>query len=206
MSAPPRFTTHDLGTGHVIYTGRIPDSLIPAPDLFETLWNLHPAGHPVVSLVGRQRTARRWYQAFGEDYSFAGSTSLAEPVHELFQPYLDWTRSAVDVRINGLLVNWYDGGSEHRIAQHKDAPDRRIDGCPIVTISLGDSRTFLMHVSKRELPFVVGMRDVIVIPDTTNDRHAHSVPLRTGNSGRRISVTLREFSSDAALHKPPRTG
>lgn len=67
-------------------------------------------------------------------------------------------------------------------------------------------RTFLMHVRKRELPFVVGMGDVIVIPDTTNDRHAHSVPHRTGNSGRRISVTLRGFSSDAALHKPPRTG
>ncbi|MBK7875289.1 MAG: alpha-ketoglutarate-dependent dioxygenase AlkB [Planctomycetes bacterium] len=198
MSFPSNFHAHALGTGHTVYTGALPRELLFAGDRFEELWAMHPADPPVVAFGEKRLVAPRWHQAFGRDYEFAGFTSRAAPVPPILAPLLAWTRAQVDERINGVLVNWYDGEREHRIAQHKDSPIGRIPGCPIVTISLGATRTFLMHVRKRELPFVVGDRDVVVIPDATNKKHAHSVPHRPGDTGRRISVTLRGFSDEPA--------
>lgn len=198
MSFPSHFQAHDLGTGHLVYTGALPRELLVAGERFEALWSMHPADPPVVAFGAKRVVAPRWHQAFGRDYEFAGFTSHATPVPPILAPLLAWTRAAIDERINGVLVNWYDGEREHRIAQHRDSPIGRIPGCPIVTISLGATRTFLMHVKKRELPFVVKDGAVIVIPDATNKKHAHSVPHRPGDTGRRISVTLRGFEDEVA--------
>jgi alkylated DNA repair dioxygenase AlkB len=201
MSLPSSFVTHVLSTGFVIYTGRVPDELVLTGEALDALWDLHPPDQPIVELQQKRMIAPRWHQAYGRDYSFAGFTSTALPVPPILQPFLDWSASTIDARINGILVNWYDAGHAHRIAQHKDSPISRIMGCPIATISMGASRTFLMHVGKRTVPFRVGSGDVVVIPDATNDRHAHSVPHLDGDSGRRISITLRGFSDDPALQK-----
>ena len=201
MSSPIGFATHVLPSGFVVHTGRVPDELVLAGAAFDALWDLHPPSQPVVVLQQKRLVAPRWHQAFGRDYSFAGFTSSALPVPPILQPFLDWSRSVIDARINGILVNWYDADHAHRIAQHKDSPISRIDGCPIATISMGATRTFLMHIGKRTVPFRVGSGDVVVIPDATNDRHAHSVLHLDGDSGRRISITLRGFGDDPAFTK-----
>jgi alkylated DNA repair dioxygenase AlkB len=117
----------------------------------------------------------------------------AAEVPPILQPILDWTRATIDPRINGILVNWYDAAHEHRIAQHRDSPIRRVADCPIVTVSLGAARTFRMHVGRRAVGFRVADGDVVVIPDATNRKHGHSVPHLPEDVGRRISVTLRAF-------------
>jgi len=205
MSLPQSFATHVLPTGFVVHTGRVPDALVLTGDTFDALWDLHPPHQPVVELQQQRLVAPRWHQAYGRDYSFAGITSTALPVPPILQPFLNWSCATIDARINGILVNWYDAGHAHRIAQHKDSPISRIAGCPIATISMGAARTFLMHIGKQTVPFRVGSGDVIVIPDATNDRHAHSVPHLEGDTGRRVSITLRGFSDDPASHKQPPT-
>ena len=139
--------------------------------------------------------APRWHQAFGSDYEFAGAVSRALPVPPILQPLLGWTRLAIDPRTNGILVNWYDGALEHRIARHRDSPIQRVPDSPIVTVSLGAERTFQMFVGKVPVPFRVGDGDVVVIPDATNRRCAHAVPHLPGDVGRRISITLRSFTT-----------
>lgn len=141
-----------------------------------------------------RRIAPRWHQAFGKDYEFAGAVSRATSVPPILQPMLAWVQDAIEPRTNGILVNWYDAQWQHHISQHKDSPIDRVPGAPIVTVSLGAARTFQMFVRRRPVPFRVGDGDVIVIPDETNRHHAHSVPHRDGDHGRRISVTLRSFA------------
>ena len=151
---------------------------------------------PVPNLRGK--TQLKDYDAFPTLeqlplWGFDGSSTMQAEGHSsdcVLKPvavYPDATR------INGVLVNWYDGELEHRISQHKDSPIGRIAGCPIVTVSFGASRGFQMVVRKQRVTFEVGDGDVIVIPDETNRRFAHAVPHREGDTGRRVSVTLRGF-------------
>ena len=70
----------------------------------------------------------------------------------------------VDDRLNGLLLNWYDGRLGHYIGKHRDSRVNMIHGAPIVTISLGEERSF------RLAPWRRPDQDTVVI--------AHSVRLR----------------------------
>lgn len=61
-------------------------------------------------------------QAFGKDYSFSGQISEALPIPDFLEVFLDLQREAVDVRLNGLLVEWYDASLGHYIGQHREIP------------------------------------------------------------------------------------
>lgn len=193
MPLSAAFTPCELAEGRCVYLGRLPEDLVLRGARFDELWAMHPPELPKVVLRGEHLLTPRWHQAFGRDYEFAGAVAQAAPVPTILEPMLAWTRANVDERINGILVNWYDAAFEHRIAPHKDSPIGRIPDCPIVTVSLGAARTFQMFVGKRPVGFRVAHGDVIVIPDSTNRRHGHSVPHLQGDVGRRISVTLRGF-------------
>lgn len=210
---PPRgFVAHELEAGFPIYTGRIPEELRLGSEPFEFLWGMHPPNVAEVVVGGTAKQAPRWHQAYGHDYQFAGYSNRALPVPDALRGLLAWSQGAVDVRLNGILVNWYDAACEHRIAQHKDSPIGRVTDSPIVTITLGAARTFRMLVSKRWIEFRVGDGDVVVLPDATNRKFAHAVPHLPGDEGRRISVTIRAFvaaneaDAQTALPKPAQEG
>jgi alkylated DNA repair dioxygenase AlkB len=118
------------------------------------------------------------------------------PVDSQLQPFLDWAHSAVDAQLNGILVNWYDGGLRHYIGRHRDSTANLVVGAPIVTISLGEERVFRLRPWKGkgiiDFPAANGM--VFVLPYETNLHWTHEVTHRTRDIGRRISVTLRAFS------------
>lgn len=190
---PHGFVAHELDAGFFVYTGRIPEELRPGPEPFETLWGMRPPRLADVVVGGEAMQAPRWHQAYGHDYQFAGYSNRAQPVPDALRGFLAWSQGAVDVRLNGILVNWYDAASKHRIAQHKDSLIGRIPESPIVTITLGAARTFRMLVRGRWIEFRVGDGDVVVLPEVTNRKFAHSVPHLPGDEGRRISVTIRAF-------------
>ncbi len=193
-AVPPRgFSEHELARGFVVYTGRIPADLLPSPDQFESLWGMRPPRLADVVLGGQAKQAPRWHQAYGHDYEFAGYSNRAVPVPTALLGLLTWSQEAIDVRLNGILVNWYDAQLEHRIAQHKDSPIGRVANSPIVTVSLGAARTFRMLVGGKWVGFRVSAGDVVVLPEVTNRKFAHSVPHLVGDEGRRISVTIRAF-------------
>jgi alkylated DNA repair dioxygenase AlkB len=198
MLSPTGFVEHQLEPDIPVFTGRLPPDLLPDSVGFESLWALHPPTQPEVLIDGTLQRAPRWHRAFGHDYQFSGAVVRATVVPQVLQPVLSWARSMIDARLNGILVNWYDGRFRHRIAPHKDSPVGRVAGCPIVTVSFGAERTFQMFVRKRPVAFRVGDGAIVVIPDATNRRFAHSVPHLPGDEGRRISVTLRGFVADGA--------
>lgn len=191
---PPRgFVAHELAAGFCLYTGRIPEELRPGLEPFEALWGMRPPHVAEVVVDGKAKPVPRWHQAYGNDYQFAEYSSRALPVPTALFGLLAWAQGAVDARLNGILVNWYDAQFEHRIGQHKDSPIGRVPGSPIVTITLGAARTFRMLVSRRWIEFRVGDGDVVVLPEVTNRKFAHAVPHLPGDDGRRISVTIRAF-------------
>jgi len=162
---------------------------------FEKIWDTHPNHFHTVKMYGKEILTPRWQQSYGKNYSYSGSKNNALPIPELFKIFLEWSQKNVDVRLNGLLLNWYDGQKDHYIGPHRDDTGDLINDTPIVTISLGQDRIFRMR-KYREKGFkdiTIRNSGIIIIPWNTNLKWTHEVPKFKKYDGKRISVTLRAY-------------
>ncbi|MEZ0228302.1 MAG: alpha-ketoglutarate-dependent dioxygenase AlkB [Planctomycetota bacterium] len=168
---------------------------------FDHLWALHPADYHEIEIHGRAVKTPRWQQAYGADYHYTGRVNRALPVPPGLEPLVAWTRATVDPRLNGVLLNWYDAAHEHYIGKHRDSTVNMVPGSPIVTISLGATRTFRLRPwrAKGTEDFEAAHGTVFVMPFATNLAWTHEVPHFAKDRGRRISVTLRAFATGASL-------
>jgi len=137
-----------------------------------------------IKIGGRPQKTPRRQQAFGKDYQYTGRVNRALPVPPMLGPLLVWATATIDERLNGLLINWYDGELGHYIGKHRDSTKNLIKGAPIVTVSFGEERVFRLRQYGG---------DVFIMPYETNLAWTHEVPHAKGSVGRRISVTLRAF-------------
>ena len=202
--APTKFESCRLDDQHSILTGELPVELVLNPMEFEQLWEMHPQDFHLVKIHGRLVPTPRWQQAFGWDYHYSGQVNSALPVPPILEPFLGWSCRAIDVRLNGILVNWYDGRKGQYIGAHRDSTVMMIEGAPIVTISLGEERVFRLRPWKGTgfIDFPVRNGTVIVMPYVTNKYWTHEVPHFRDRTGRRISVTLRGFVNED-IEGPP---
>lgn len=139
------FARVELLGGHLILAGLLPNHLLPTPEQFGVLWDMHPLDFHEIKMHGRLVKTPRWQQAFGHDYAYAGRVNRALPVPTILGPLLTWAQEVVDARLNGILVNWYEGSRRHYIGRHRDSIIGLVEGSPIVTISLGAERTFRLR-------------------------------------------------------------
>jgi alkylated DNA repair dioxygenase AlkB len=202
MSAPdlPDFTAHDLGEGLWFLTGVLPAELVWDQDRFGEVWELHPEAKHVINMPGGPVETPRWQQAYGADYRYTGRINTALPTPAILEPLREWSQGAIDPRLNSLLLNWYEG-SGHYIGPHRDDTRDMMHGAPIVTISFGEVRVFRLTrgqgEAKQTRDFEATNGSVFVLPYDTNLTWKHAVPKSARYRGRRISVTLRGFTSAA---------
>ena len=187
-------TRHALDASHDVWLGRLPEELIPTAEETEALWALHPEAFHMIRIHGRTIPTPRWQQAYGKNYRYTGALQNALPIPDALAALLRWSRG-LDERLNGLLLNWYDGGSKHYIGAHRDDTRDLQDGSPIVTLSFGEERVFRLRPWKQRgyTDLTVGHGDVLLIPWKTNAAWTHEVPHFVRYTGRRISVTIRAF-------------
>jgi alkylated DNA repair dioxygenase AlkB len=190
------FREHRLDTEHLVLEGALPSELRFDEEAFERVWAMHPDDFHEIKMHGRKVRTPRWQQAYGADYRYTGNTNRALPVPAELEPLHAWVREAIDPRLNGLLLNWYDDERAHYIGKHRDSIIDMIEGAPIVTVSLGGARTFRIRPWRREGdPLDLDARDgaIFVMPYATNRAFTHEVPHSARDRGRRISITLRAF-------------
>ena len=196
------FTRHDLPGGNRVFTGRLPRSLQPSGERFETIWAMRPVEPQKIRMRHRWIEIPRRQKAYGRDYQFSGQVSKAASIPDQLEAYLEWARSAIDSAFDGLLLNWYDGSLGHYIGPHHDDTRQLVSGSPIATISLGEQRIFrftrqVKHGGRQSAvdrqDFVADSGSVIVMPWETNRTWKHSVPRFARYQGRRISITFRAF-------------
>ncbi|MEO0340621.1 MAG: alpha-ketoglutarate-dependent dioxygenase AlkB [Bacteroidota bacterium] len=162
---------------------------------FDLIWNQHPEEFHEVLMHGKLVKTPRWQQAYGKNYEYTGSRNNALPILDNHQKYLEWAQMHIDSRLNGLLINWYDGVAKHYIGKHRDSTKGLQKESPIVTISQGEERIFRFRPWRESgfQDFKVANGDVLVIPWDTNKRYTHEVPHFAKYKQRRISVTLRAY-------------
>lgn len=164
-------------------------------DFFQKTWNIHPEKFHTVKMYGKEILTPRWQQAYGKNYSYSGSKNKALPIPDSFKKILEWAQVNIDSRLNGLLLNWYDGQKDHYIGPHRDDTKDLFNDSPIVTISLGQERVFRMreYGKKGFKDIIIKNSGVIVIPWSTNLKWTHEVPKFKKFNGKRISITLRAY-------------
>lgn len=120
----------------------------------------------------------------------------------LLAPHLAWARSAIEPRLSGVLVNWYDAERARHIGKHRDSPIGLVPGAPIVTISLGASRLFRPpavpgHEGERvDVPVDHGT--VLVVPWAVNRTASRTrSPSGQARTPAEKSVTIRAFDDQA---------
>ena len=191
----PDFTRHELDETYDFYSGMLPGELAFNDADFEELWNNHPEEFHEIQIHGRRVKTPRWQQAYGKDYHYTGRVNRALEVPPRLVPLLKWCQEAIDPRLNGILLNWYDGRLNHYMGAHRDSTINMCDGSSIVTLSLGEERIFRLRPWKGR-----GMRDfpaphgtMFIMPYATNLAWTHEVPKAKRFQQRRISITLRAF-------------
>lgn len=189
------FLCHQLDAMHRFYTGRVPDALRFDRTRFHSLWAMHPEEFHEILIHGRLVKTPRWQQAYGIDYHYTNRTNEALPMTPPLIQILEWAKAAIDGRLNGILVNWYDGELGHYIGAHRDSTTHMVQGAPIVTISFGEGRIFRLRPWKRKgyRDFAADDGTVFVMPYETNRAWTHEVPHAARFRGRRISITIRAF-------------
>ena len=191
---------HRIAGRFSIFTAQLPDELKRAGQArFAELWTLHPRHFHTITqpFTGRTIPLPRWQQAYGRDYRYSGGVNRALPLPPLLEPHLAWARRQIDPRLNGLLLNWYDAALRHYIGPHRDSIVGLIERTPIVTLSLGATRLFRLRPKGGEfVDFQATDGCVFILPWETNLNVKHAVPHRAGDTGRRISITIRAFDDD----------
>ena len=192
------FVRHKLDDEHVIYSGRLPDCFLLDENQFQELWDLHPAERSEIFLHGKWREIPRFQKAYGMDYRFSGQISQALPIPDLLRPFHEWSCEAIDSRLNGLLLNWYDAEHGHYMGKHRDSTVNLVPDSPIVTISIGATRVFRLRPYKGNgyVDFSADNGAVFVIPFNTNLAWTHEITHRKSNREERVSITLRAFESE----------
>ena len=198
MTDSTQFENHSLSGGLTFRSGTLPEKFVWSQAQFEQQWTQHPLERHLVKMIGKLIQVPRWQQAFGATYNYTGSRNNALPIPRSLMPLLDWSQRTIDSRLNGLLLNWYEG-SEDYIGPHHDSTTGLVTGSPIVTISFGEQRTFRLtrwEGRKRDdhQDFPASHGNVFVVGWDLNKVWKHEVLKRTAYTGRRISVTLRAFS------------
>ena len=136
----PGFEGQELGVGCMFWVGQLPPSIVPSPLRWAALWQMHPVEFHEIMIHGRLVKTPRWQQAYGADYHYTGRVNTALPTPSILVSFLNWARGNIDPRLNGLLLNWYDGRLGHYIGRHRDSIKHMIPGAPIVTMSFAGLR------------------------------------------------------------------
>jgi alkylated DNA repair dioxygenase AlkB len=136
----------------------------------------------------------RLQQAYGKDYAFSGTISKALPIPEIFVGLIEYMNMRYSRNFNMLLINWYLTG-ENYIGMHSDDESKMTPDSPVITISFGSTRDFVLKNKTTNEKIMIPMtnNDVLVMGGKCQKTHRHGVPKRLRVKSPRISVTLREF-------------
>lgn len=189
------FETIALDEQYNIYASYPVNELNLNHEQFMEIWDAHPEQYHTLKIHGKEVLTPRWQQAYGKNYRYTGAKNNALPIPDFLQVFLDWSKENIDERLNGLLLNWYDGKKDHYIGAHRDDTRDLHKDSPVVTISLGQERIFRMRPYKKKgfKDITIRNGEVIIVPWDTNTKWTHEVPNFKRFDGKRISITARAY-------------
>lgn len=220
MPVHPNFISIEKGWIAIIPRDLIPDdinALLHAKATFDELMALRPAEKGEIIMFGHPQVTPRYTQSYGTPYYFARTLHPALPVPPVIQPLVDWLNSEevnnmlrefnddATHPFNQILINWYLDGTQY-IGAHSDDERALWPNSPIVSISLGATRKFLITPKEkgttkkgkavvREITLKNGQ--ILVMGGAMQKFYKHEVTKppasEQATTGPRINITLRKM-------------
>ncbi len=186
----------DQGGVKVVYTPRFtPPEL--AARLFDSVLAEVAWEQPRVRIFGREHPVPRWvawHADAGCTYRYSGLEHPWRP----WTPALQQIRTLVE-RVHGpqhaVLANLYEDGS-HGIGAHADDENDLTPEAPILIVSLGATRNFVIKHRTSRARYVLSVEhgSLLEMAAQTNTVAVHSVPKTQKPVGPRISLTFRQMA------------
>jgi alkylated DNA repair dioxygenase AlkB len=136
-----------------------------------------------------------WHGDPGASYAYSGRRFDPAPWTPELLAVKERVDSAVGVRFNSVLANYYRDGhdsmGEHADDEPELGPAR--DNVLIASVSLGARRRFLLRHrrSKGTHEFSLGEGNLLVMGGTTQRHYGHRVPKTAAAVGPRMNLTFR---------------
>ena len=160
-------------------------------------WLLERAGWQTEAPVifGKAREVRRRTCAFGDTglvYRYSGIDRVAVPWPEVLELVLERLRRDVDPRLNFGLGNLYPDG-DAAIGKHSDAESDIVRDSPIVGLSVGAERDFVLYdrANQRVAELTLEHGSIVVMWGSTQRNYKHAVPARRRCRAPRVNITFR---------------
>lgn len=170
-----------------------------ADRLFEALksevsWRRH-----VINTPAGPKTVPRmisWHADEGLTYSYSGITHPWQP----WAPAMLEIRAALEKELktpfNGCLANFYENERDS-VSPHADDEEDMQEGAPVVSVSLGETREFVVkHMTtgaRHVIPLEHG--SLLIMRGDTQKVSRHSIPKARKVCGPRINLTFRQILS-----------
>lgn len=145
-------------------------------------------------MFGKQVTIPRLVQSYGNSYAFGSKKYESAPVPEVLSDFLSYANTLGYGTFNQVLVNWYMSGSDS-ISMHSDDEKEIVRDSPIISLSLGATRTFAMRSKDKKTTFNIKLNsgNLIVMGGKFQSELQHGIPKEKHVIAPRINITLRQL-------------
>ena len=166
-----------------------------ADTLFRWMSENAPWQREAPIIFGKPREVRRRTCSFGEAgirYSYSGVERVALAWPELLRPVVPRLNEEIGAHFSFGLCNLYPDG-DASIGKHQDAERDIVRDSPIVGLSLGSTRDFVLYdrSDRRVSEVALEHGSIVVMWGTTQRHYKHAVPPRKRVREPRVSVTFR---------------
>lgn len=164
-----------------------PFELIASPvrfddEQFDMMWAMKPIEAQQCVVFGKTIDTPRNYKVYGAQYRFSGQENEPVAVPAGLDAFLAYG--------NSILVNWYEDGTKY-IGYHSD-DERGLNG-RVYAFSYGVSRRFKFKNKETNAvdTIMLDNNSLLVMGETCQKTHKHSLPIMKKIKQRRISITVR---------------
>jgi alkylated DNA repair dioxygenase AlkB len=168
---------------------------------FSYLEDLQPTSQNEITIYGKTHKIPRYQQAYGKDYKFSNAVSKSLPIPEEFKPIIAYYSKLYNCKFNMMLINWYPNGSYY-ISPHSDDEKQIIENSPILSISYGATRKFVIEDKKTKEKSIYYLKnyDTLAMCDHFQKKYKHGIPKQLGVKDMRINLTFRCFHDNSYMH------
>ena len=141
------------------------------------------------------KNSKRLKAVMGKDYFFSGKLHKAEEIHPYIKKLMDRINRDFGFNLNSVYLNYYPDSSVG-LTYHQDREEQLVLNSPVVSISLGDPRTFWFKCvsTKREKGWLLNEGDLCVMGNQSQFKYQHGLKAENiPTSKGRISITFRCF-------------
>ena len=154
--------------------------------------------NPQIMIYGKvafQHRSIGFFSNESEGYRYSGQLAASQSLTPNLSQLLECVNQMFGAKFNGILVNQYENG-EDSIGAHSD-DERYLDTAGVVSVSLGESRTFRIRDKKTKkivLDVASDSGKIIFMAGEFQKLFTHEIPTEKKKKNPRISFTFRRHS------------